>query len=290
MSGVRTGRLFLPALSKDTAKMLMTRDAVEPPPDWEAKWENANQVWMSRRPSAPPEIEDFGADQSDHIERLQQFPVFQRLYGGRKWSVRLIEISKIRSLVWWINTGYAENSTGEVENEDNSKLLQLCLPTDLPRRPVEIGLTKESPPGFLMVTDDLNLTVVEAGIESTSGQEMQVVFKIGRNAVFMEVVSLGGHYLLKDGHHRAYSLMARGIKRVPCILVEGEDLSRIEHQNKPYALSPETFLGDKAPVVADLLDPDLTLNVKLRGMIRLLRFRTEEVIIPTSVPLVEQTV
>jgi hypothetical protein len=83
-------------------------------------------------------------------------------------------------------------------------------------------------------------------------------FVVGAPSSFLQVASYNGRYLLRDGYHRAYGLLRRGITRVPVFV---RDFDRFEDLRLPAGLLPQdSYLGSRPPTLSDYLDDQVSAN------------------------------
>jgi len=74
----------------------------------------------------------------------------------------------------------------------------------------------------------------------------------------MQVASYNRRYLLRDGYHRAYGLLKRGITRAPVFV---RDFERFEDLRLPAGMLPQdAYLGTRPPILSDYLDDAVSAN------------------------------
>ena len=79
---------------------------------------------------------------------------------------------------------------------------------------------------------------------------------------FMQVGCYHGRHYLRDGYHRAFGLLSRGITIVPAFV---RDISVFEELvPDPRTMLPQDrYLGERPPVLADYLDDKVSAAVQL---------------------------
>jgi hypothetical protein len=91
---------------------------------------------------------------------------------------------------------------------------------------------------------------------------------------FLLVVRSQGRYLLRDGYHRAYGLLRRGIAVVPAFVREFAP-----HENpgldNPNLLSSAVYFGERPPLLPDYADDTVAAATQLPA--------SENLIVITSV-------
>jgi len=83
---------------------------------------------------------------------------------------------------------------------------------------------------------------------------------------------------LKDGYHRAYGLLARGITHVPCVYEKVEHFQAV-HGGGVTLIAPEHILGDRPPRVIDFLDDQVSTTVEQQFFRKVIRIRAEEFVV-----------
>jgi hypothetical protein len=105
---------------------------------------------------------------------------------------------------------------------------------------------------------DGNLRVVGfAAREVPRGTHMGFIVEIATS--YLQVADVGGRFVLRDGNHRAATLVKRGITRVPALVrsfAQGEDLGVPKG-----VLSPATYLGERPPTPVDYWNDAVSASV-----------------------------
>ena len=108
---------------------------------------------------------------------------------------------------------------------------------------------------YTITSPNLNLAVISnfdaPGNRAPQASQLGHGFTVGVPPSFFEVARFQGRYLMRDGHHRAFGLLSRGITRVPAYVrdfVAAEDLAPAE------ALPRRAWLGDRPPLLRDYHD------------------------------------
>ena len=78
----------------------------------------------------------------------------------------------------------------------------------------------------------------------------------------VQVVRWRGVYILRDGYHRAFGLLSRGISSVPVLYRELPDLQL--PTAGPGLFDPAVYLGERAPLLTDYLDDAVAANIEVR--------------------------
>jgi hypothetical protein len=97
----------------------------------------------------------------------------------------------------------------------------------------------------------------------TPGQAPWFGFAVAATPSMMQVVRNRGRYILRDGYHRAVSLLAHGITIVPAFIW---DDSVVEQVLPPGMLPQNAYWGPRPPVLLDYLDDEVADTVNLPAM------------------------
>jgi len=86
-------------------------------------------------------------------------------------------------------------------------------------------------------------------------------FAVTLQKSYLQVAGLGGRYFLRDGYHRAFGLLAAGIRHVPALV---KDFESFEQVALPQGLLPQAaYLGDRPPTLSDYHDDQVAADTSL---------------------------
>jgi hypothetical protein len=87
-------------------------------------------------------------------------------------------------------------------------------------------------------------------------------FAVVAGPSFLQVGRYSGRHFLRDGYHRAFGLLSRGITVVPAFV---RDLTRFEElMPDPRTMLPQdSYQGPRPPVLTDYLDDTVSVAVQL---------------------------
>jgi hypothetical protein len=87
---------------------------------------------------------------------------------------------------------------------------------------------------------------------------------------YIEVASYGGRWFLRDGYHRSFLLLKRGINLVPAVVVYAETLAQMGAVGRRF-FTEEAIFSSRPPMVRDFLDDEIVVRY-----IRTLQDREEQ--------------
>jgi hypothetical protein len=76
---------------------------------------------------------------------------------------------------------------------------------------------------------------------------------------FLNVGCYRGRYFLRDGYHRSFGFLSRGIKVVPAFVRDFASFEEMAIQ--PGMLPQDGYLGEQPPVIRDFLDEEVSTEV-----------------------------
>ncbi len=83
-------------------------------------------------------------------------------------------------------------------------------------------------------------------------------FSVHMRNSMVQVVRCKERYFLRDGTHRSFALMSRGITQIPALYREYDDVDfLLDAVRKPQE---NIFFGAHPPLLRDFLDPTLTID------------------------------
>ena len=98
---------------------------------------------------------------------------------------------------------------------------------------------------------------------------------------WMQVARLQSRWFLRDGYHRAYTLLKRGIERVPCVVVSAGALTDLGFV-RPGFVAPEVLVGDRPPRVGDFINSEFAIDGSIVPVRKVVRIRAEEFVITSE--------
>jgi hypothetical protein len=211
---------------------------------------------------------DAGAEQVDVVDnsdpaiaaitqRLQQEPGTQAFWN-EGWAVAGVDLTQVCSLQQAVASEQAEQRVRDVDPDDVAAIADVTLP-----RPSTAQLPAQ-------LDEHRNAWIVSAAnpnlrITGHFGGELQpgavgFGFTVGVLPSFLQVARHHGRWVLRDGYHRAYGLLARGITHAPAFV---RDFGVGALGTAAGLFSTDVYLGERPPRLADFLDDDVAAAVEV---------------------------
>jgi hypothetical protein len=108
-------------------------------------------------------------------------------------------------------------------------------------------------------------------------QDPSELIVVHAGSPFVEVACYANRWFLRDGYHRAYTLLCSGISLLPAVIVNAKSLEELGAVKTRF-FSEAILLADHPPFVTDFLDDALTIEYDRPPTIKTLRLTIEEII------------
>jgi hypothetical protein len=171
------------------------------------------------------------------------------------WEIAMVDLTRV-CVVQHTVLAEADPRIESVGAHDLAALADITLPIPDPQ-PLSYQVDSQRNVAVLSSFDG-NLRVVGFAAQHVPrGELMGFIVEVATS--YLQVAEVGGRFVLRDGNHRAASLVRRGITHVPALvrtLAQGEDLGVPKS-----ALSPATYLGERPATVVDYWDPAVSVSV-----------------------------
>jgi hypothetical protein len=203
---------------------------------------------------SPPEL-------GEHISRLRQSPAGAAMFG-EGWDVAIVDLTRVCAFQPTVVADDAVERVAHVKADDISAIAEITLPTGSaePLQP-RFDPSKQT---YTVVSPNRNLRI--AGLFSAPAPDGSGAVILGFAVLaapsFLQVVHFQDRTLLRDGNHRAYGFLRRGITHVPAFV---RTMQTIEEVVSPgmFLLPQHSYLGDRPPMLRDYLDDQVACSVRL---------------------------
>jgi hypothetical protein len=253
-------------MAPEMAHAMIAGLGAEPPfaPEVVARAARAIAAVAARRPGpmAVPVIVDPPPALSGYIAELQAQPFF-RSFKAEGWQVRMADLRYIRALQPVV---HADHATGRQRDarDDSVSLARITLPQTSPKEVLATARTADGR-GWILTCPNPQLRIRGPNSADRDDNGCRTkVFGIETELAnsLVQVARWRGIYVLRDGYHRAYGLLSRGVSRIPVLYNEFPD-----HQPPlaaPGLFAPAVYCGDRAPLLSDYLDDEVSAPIEVR--------------------------
>ena len=192
----------------------------------------------------------------DHLAQLR---VNLANFFVEGWRVCTVDIARLYAMQPTTFTDYAEDAAAMAVAGNMGSIASVTLPLSVN---VELAVAHDPRQRtWTLSTRNLNLQVL-GPLEPRMGSDGCVVgYNICAPYSVFQVAHFDGRFFCRDGHHRAYQLLRRGIATVPALVREFDSFAELAPK---ASLLPESVLrGEKPPTLADFLDESVSADVHL---------------------------
>lgn len=258
----QTGRALIGWMTADQAILSLSgrRVDVQNREEYSRRTERARTV-VAGRPAGLDQTNlrtDAPSELNQHIEALRQNAAGMQLFN-EGWQVSIADLSKVCAAQPQINTGQSAKRTEGLHAGDLASLAAISLPIATPTAmPFLFDTSKNT---WVFSSPNPNLQIGGNFHGQVQPGQNGFGFIVGIPTSFLQVALCRGRYLLRDGYHRAFGFLSKGIARVPVFVREFENYDAL---GLPAGMLPqEAVLGDRPPTLNDYLDENVSAEISI---------------------------
>lgn len=188
------------------------------------------------------------------VERLRQQPD-TGAFWEEGWTVGVADLTRVCSLQQSVASQQAEDRVSEVDSNDLESIGAVTLPP--PSTAAIPAQFDEQKKAWIVTAPNPNLQVTSA-VNGPSENGPVFGFSVAILPSFLQVARHHGRYVLRDGYHRAFGLLARGITRAPAFF---RDFGVGPLGTAAGLFATDVYLGDRPPLLRDFLDDEVAADV-----------------------------
>lgn len=175
------------------------------------------------------------------------------------WRVCTVDMSRLYALQPSTFMDYAQDAAAKAVAGNMRSIANVTLPLSVD---VELAVAHDGPQKtWTLSTRNLNLQVMGPLEPSMGSDGCGVGYKVcAPNSIF-QVAHFDGRFFCRDGHHRAYQLLRRGISQVPALVRDFKTFAELAP--KATLLPEAVLLGERPPTLRDFLSDDVSAEVRM---------------------------
>lgn len=257
---VRPGQALIGWMKPDQAYGFLQR-AMEPTAAADAV-ERGRQA-VAARPAWVEQdaiITSVPAELAGHVSALESSPAAKPMHD-EGWKVAFVDLSKVCAFQPSVESGQSLARVQAVDKDDLASIAAVTLPlTQGDNLPVQYDPIHTA---WTISSANPNLRIVgNVGPLPVSPVGTALGFAVVAAPSFMQVGCYRGRHYMRDGYHRAFGLLSRGITIVPAFI---RDISVFEELvPDPRTMLPQDgYRGERPPVLTDYLDDTVSAAVQL---------------------------
>jgi hypothetical protein len=241
----------------------------------------AHRAALLARPPFEPEpmaIEPLPAAIADRgeavLRRLR--PSVEAAGTSSRLAAGLVDLRYVLSFQKAVSLEEIGKRVAAVSADDWKSLADVCLPVDGVEEELS-GTYDRDGHGLTLTSLNPNLRVgpVRTVVMPDGSGARLIGFALMFGTPHVHVVEYRGRYFLKDGYHRGYGLLSRGITRVPAIVERARTFGDV-HGGATTLVSQEYLLGTHPPRLMDFHDPAVSATVCQQALRKAIRIRAED--------------
>jgi hypothetical protein len=201
----------------------------------------------------------------------------QKEYEGLTWTLGVVDLRRLLAFQRRLIFDPTRQPLDPFRQDDWPGLISLAIGT---RRSTGYRLVRNK-----CVPDGTDVSLYSSNpdlqlrLDSERGESELLPLSLYGGSPFLEVAELGGRWFLRDGYHRAYSLLQMGVHHVPAVVIYARDIGEVG-ATEPWFFCEEQLFSDRPPRVIDFLHADLVLKYKRVPLRKVIRVHIEESLEP----------
>jgi hypothetical protein len=196
----------------------------------------------------------------------------KQAFQGMDYAVGIVDLTMVLAF----QKAVTEEAVNRLEGVDLSSfdaLFSLCLPEPSPAQ--NLAATADIDwKGISFSSTNPNLRVV-AGRSAVIDGLPFYGFAVGYGLPFIQVVEYEGRWFIRDGYHRCYALLCRGITRIPCLFIRAANGQQFGGF-APQFFARDIIFGPRPPFLADFLNDDVAVTVSRYATGKVVRIVAQE--------------
>ena len=229
-----------------------------------ADLDRAHQA-VAARPAAPDRddvVTDVPDELAEHVRALQASPAAKPMHD-EGWKVALVDLTRVCAFQPAVVSDRAIARVQAADKNDLASLAAITLP---------LTQGEQVPPQYdpihqiwSLSSANHNLRIVTAVSLPASPIGAAFGFIVVAGPSFMQVGCYHGRHFLRDGYHRAFGLLSRGITAVPAFVREISVFEELVPDPRTM-LPQDTYQGPRPPFLTDYLDDTVSAAVQVPDM------------------------
>jgi hypothetical protein len=232
----------------------------QPNAEYIAACQAAREVVAARPPGLDQTriFSDLPPAAAAHIEALRRDPRAAQVLAD-SGDPKIVDLTRVCAAQPQILIEDALKRVEGVAADDMAALAGITLPLPAPEQiPLIFDQTKSA---WILSSPNPNLRVVGQFNGQVGPGLPGFGFIVTLEKSYLQVAGLGGRYFLRDGYHRAYGILAAGIRYVPALVKEFESF---EEARLPQGMLPQAaYLGERPPLLPDYLNDQVAADTNI---------------------------
>lgn len=218
-----------------------------------ATWKAARKRRGDPIPGAGyPDIRPIPDAYHAYLERVMAHPRFMNPVDGMDVDFALVEIEPLLAYQQHIWLEHAQARCAHLpRNPSFDDVLTLCLPERIEPIGANVEVRRGPYPGHTIIAvTDLDIDTLPLTIHPAADPTAHVIgWQQQRKLPYVQVARFNGRCYLRNGFHRVYGLVERGVTHVPCIFLKATTVEQAGIR-PGHTLGLDVLESDDPPTVA----------------------------------------
>jgi hypothetical protein len=263
----RPARALLGWMAAEHGELLLAGQAGAAAPEVQRARVRETRDAVASRPAGIDQadiVSALPAELAGHAARLEATPAGAEMRADG-WEIALVDLSRVAAFQTHVFTDTATERVAGLEPGDLQSIADLTLPVSgAAPASVQYDDFKQA---YTITSPNPNFKVVGQVSGPLPDGTMAFGFKVTMMASLVQVARFQGRYVMRDGYHRAFGLLSRGITRVPAYVRNFDTTENLA----PAGMLPQAaWLGDRPPLLRDYHDDRVAEPVSLPAQHRMI--------------------
>lgn len=242
-----------------------------------AAWGRGRKLFESAPPWADMErvvIEKLPDCLSAVATEIRRLDMFRAVVQDLPHEIAVVSLGELVAFQFTIDRPYS--ASYRVPDEPSLEAIaEITLPRTAPAFPVNVSA---DPGGVTVSAPGPNLRIAGMGVEPTPAGLPKLTLELTFGTPFVQVAEFQGRMILRDGYHRAVSLLSQGVTHAPVIVLRCTDYAQTGGLGG-FFFAPRIVMGPKPPLVKHYLSP-YAVEFNAIDYHKAIRFRPDEFQLP----------
>ena len=185
---------------------------------------------ISNRLLYKPKVHELDQTHQSRITKLKNGIHFQNLVENMKsYKFALVELNGIHCIQRNLNNNYVESLIAKCPApEESDNTVQFCLPTYDELQEPDVKIEHNYSDTIFLSSKNINLRILGIGkFKDEQTGSSGVGFLYGYGSPLISITEYKDMYFIENGYHRAFALLKKGHRFLPCVLRSTDNLSDV---------------------------------------------------------------
>ena len=241
-----------------------------------ARWPASVEARDRLLPLNEPNVQPLTDRQQLYVDGLSNHPLMLSIRQQFPTAkIILVDAASLINPLVLLDREYVEQLRAELIDTDDLGVIKFAIPTEV-NLSTQISIDSDMR-GISIVSMQKQVTAMPVILDQIPGVGIEVKFNIIGTPQLILASQVNGRLYLKNGMHRAYLLASLGISNIPIVIVEEREVLPIATVYPSFNTS--ILNVERPPLLIDMLDANLTANIRINRTQKVVRIRVEELVV-----------